>query len=318
MARMMGRPVKRIKMFQLARDTARQRRWAAMGLPALFLFVVAVAGPPTEGAEKGKPPLRIAFIPFENPEQLIDNVRPAIVFLEKEMGQKIRHFITMNYSAAVEALTAGRADISFMSPLPYVLAHDQTGAKAILGEIYNGKTYYYSKIFVRKDSGIKSLADLKGKTIAYVDPISSSGFLYPHDAFVRAGLVKGGLDRPEGDFFRRVYYAGGDEQAIRSVHGRFVDAAGIGEFALNLLRQDERDDIKAIGKSIQIPSHVVVARKDLNPVLKKTFIDAMVKLNDPKHRQIVQSLYGTDGYVRVSHEDYRSVEKLARKYGFLR
>jgi ABC-type phosphate/phosphonate transport system substrate-binding protein len=60
------------------------------------------------------PPLKIAFIPFENPEQLVDNVGPAIAFLEKQLGRKIRHFTTLNYSSAVEALNAGKADISFM------------------------------------------------------------------------------------------------------------------------------------------------------------------------------------------------------------
>ncbi len=301
-------------MSQIPGYIAKAKRQTAVILSFLIFYVISMGSI----AAESKPPLRIAFIPFQNPEQLIDNVRPAIVFLERKMAHKITYVITMNYSAAVEALNANRADISFMSPLPYVLAHSQTGAEAILGEIYNGKAYYHSRIFVRKKSGIKSLADLKGKTIAYVDPISSSGFMYPHDAFVRAGLIKSGLDKPEGGFFRRVYYAGGDEQAIRAVHGGFVDAAGIGEFALNLLRQEQRDNIMAIGESIRIPSHVVVARKELDPGLKEKFIAAMLKLSRPKHRQIVRSLYGTDGYIRVGHKNYEAVEKMARKYHFLK
>jgi phosphonate transport system substrate-binding protein len=264
------------------------------------------------------PPLKIAFIPFENPEQLVDNVGPAIAFLERQLGRKIRYFTTLNYSSAVEALNAGKADISFMSPLPYVLVNAQTGAGAILGEIYNGKSYYYSKIFVRKDSGIKTLADLKSKTIAYVDPISSSGFMYPHDILIRAGLAKGGFDNPEGDFFRRVYYAGGDEQAMRALYGKFVDAAGVGEFAINPLRQEERDEIVVIAESKRIPSHCVVARKDLRPKLKEQFIQAMLKLNEPENRKYVQHLYGTDGYVRVNKGTYQSVADMARKYGIMK
>lgn len=301
-------------MRQLPRCITQEKKRTAIVLSFLIFYIISVGSIPAES----KSPLRIVFIPFQNPEQLIDNVRPAIVFLEKEMAHKISYVITMNYSASVEALNSNRADISFMPPLPYVLAHTQTGAEAILGEIYNGKPYYHSRIFVRKKSGIKLLADLKGKTIAYVDPISSSGFMYPHDAFVRAGLIRSGLDKPEGDFFRRVYYAGGDEQAIRAVHGGFVDAAGIGEFALNLLRQDQRDDIMSIGESIRIPSHVVVARKGLDSDLKEKFIAAMLMLSDPKHRQIVRFLYGTDGYIRVSHKNYQAVERMARKYNFLK
>ena len=298
--------------------TARSWTTILVGLCTAALMGLAV---PADSAKKIDPkltPLKIALIPFSNPEQLIDNIAPAISFLEKEMGRRIRYFITLSYSSAVEALNTGKADISFMSPLPFTLANKHTGAEAILGEIYNGKDYYHAKIFVRKDRGIRTIADLKGKTIAYVDPISSSGFMYPHDVFVRAGLVKGGLDKPEGGFFRRVYYAGGDEQAIRSVYGGFVDAAGIGEFAINLLLTEEREAITTIAESVRIPSHVVVARKDLDPKLKARFIESMLKLNKPKHRSIVQLIYGTEGYVQVNSTTYKSVADMARKYGFLK
>ncbi|MCH7650610.1 MAG: PhnD/SsuA/transferrin family substrate-binding protein, partial [Nitrospinae bacterium] len=66
-----------------------------------------------------------------------------------------------------------------------------------------------TRIFVRKDSGLKTLADLKGKTIAFTDPISSSGYLYPLDLFKSEGLLHG----PPEKYFKRIYFAGGDEQA---------------------------------------------------------------------------------------------------------
>lgn len=262
--------------------------------------------------------LRVAFIPLENPEKLISNVRPAMNFLEKEMGRKVRYFITLNYSAAVEAMISKKADVSFMSPLPYVLANKYSGVEAVLGEIYGGKPYYYSRIFVRKDSGIRKLSDLKGKTIAYVDPISSSGFMYPHDIFTRAGLVNGGVEKPEGGFFRRVYFAGGDQQAINSMVGGFVNAAGVSQYALNLLRPEQRDQVVAIAQSARIPSHNVVVRKGLEPEIRRRFIAAMLKMNRPENRSLLRALYGTDGYVRVDHSRFQSVADMARKYGFLR
>ena len=262
--------------------------------------------------------LRVAFIPLENPEKLISNVRPAMNFLEKEMGRKVRYFITLNYSATVEAMISKKADVSFMSPLPYVLANKYSGVEVVLGEIYDGKSYYYSRIFVRKDSSIKKLSDLKGKTIAYVDPISSSGFMYPHDIFTRAGLVNGGVEKPEGGFFRRVYFAGGDQQAINSMVGGFVAAAGVSQYALNLLRPEQRDQVVAIAQSARIPSHNVVVRKGLEPAIRRKFIAAMMKMNRPEYRSLIRALYGTDGYVRVDHGRYQSVADMARKYGFLR
>ncbi len=263
-------------------------------------------------------PLRVALVPIENPEKLIDRVKPAMRFLENQIGHKIKSFITLNYSAAVEAMSSGRADISFLPPLPYVLANKHANVEVILGEIYKGKNYYQSKIFVHRDSGIKKLSDLKGKTIAYVDPISSSGFMYPHDLFVQEKLVKGGIQNPEGGFFRRVYFAGGDEQAIRSVFGRFVDAAGVSEFSINLLKQDERSALLSIATSARIPSHNVVVRKGLDLKLKKRFIDAMLKLNKPENKKYLKYLYGTDGYIRVNEADYNEVTEMAIKYRLIR
>lgn len=262
--------------------------------------------------------LRIAFVPIENPEKLISGARPAMRFLEREMGRKVRHFITLNYSAAVEAMISEKADVSFLPPLPYVLASRRAGVEAVLGEIYEGKPYYYSRIFARRDGGVKTLADLRGGTIAYVDPISSSGFMYPHDVFVRAGLVKGGPEKPEGGFFRRVYFAGGDQQAMEAVAGGFVDAAGVSQYALNLLPPERRGEIAAIAQSARIPSHGVVARRGLAPDVRRAFIEAMLKLNRPERRALRRALYGTDGYVRVGPAHYEPVAAMARKYGFLR
>ena len=285
-----------------------------MAILLIFSFLVLAAAPLYAIDRE----LQVAFIPLENPEKLISNVRPAMNFLEKEMGRKVRYFITLNYSAAVEAMISKKADVSFMSPLPYVLANKYSGVEAVLGEIYNGKSYYYSRIFVRKDSGIKKLSDLNGKTIAYVDPISSSGFMYPQDIFTRAGLVNGGVEKPEGGFFRRVYFAGGDQQAINSMVGGFVDAAGVSQYALNLLRPEQRDQVVAIAQSARIPSHNVVVRKGLEPEIRQKFIAAMMKMNRPEYRSLIRALYGTDGYVRVDHSRYQPVADMARRYGFLK
>lgn len=285
------------------------------GAAILVLSMCWFASLPAHAADRE---LRVAFIPLENPEKLISNVKPAMGFLEKEMGLKVSYFITLSYSAAVEAMISKKADVSFMSPLPYVLANKYSGVEAVLGEIYDGKPYYYSKIFVRKNSGIKKISDLKGKTIAYVDPISSSGFMYPHDIFIRAGLVNGGVDKPEGGFFRRVYFAGGDQQAINSMVGGFVAAAGVSQYALNLLRPEQRDKVVAIAQSARIPSHNVVIRRGLDPEIKRKFIAAMMKMNRPENRRLVRALYGTDGYVKVDHSRYKLVADMARKYGFLK
>lgn len=260
--------------------------------------------------------LKIVFIAYENPDQLIDDVDPVVEYLERALGVRIKHFIATDYAAVVEALRHESADMGFMGALQYVMAHQQAGAYPILGEVYNGKAFYVSRVFVRRDSGIETIEDLRGKTFAFVDPISSSGYLYPLDIFMRAGLIKD-KDKMD-DFFRRVYFAGGDEQAIRAVLNGFVDAAGVGQYSHFLLRPEERGEVIYIAESLPIPSHCVVVREGLDPKLVEKLQAALLALNEGPGRKLLKHLYNVDGYVKVTHKDYEKVEEVARAYGFIR
>ena len=129
-------------------------------------------------------------------------------YLEAAIGRPIEAFAATDYAGIVEALKAGTADVGFMGPLQYVIAHHQSGAVPILGEVYSGSATYVSKIFVRKDSGIETLSQLEARSMAFVDPLSSSGYMYPLDTFLQAGLIASPQSAEE--FFRKIYFAGGD------------------------------------------------------------------------------------------------------------
>ena len=289
----------------------RQAGFALALLSVLSVLVVL----PIAGADPTDE-LKIVFIAYENPNQLMEDVRPVTAYLEKALGRPIRAFAATDYAGVVEALRYESADVGFMGPLQYVLAHDQAGAYPILGELYDGEATYTSRIFVRKDSDLESLEDLRGRTIAFVDPISSSGFLYPLDIFKRHGLVTGRDDM--GDFFDRVYFAGGDEQAMRAVLNGFVDAAGAGQYSYDLLSTEERDAVTEIARSQLIPSHCVVVRKGLDKGQVAKLRSALLALNEGPDRGLLEYLYNVDGYVEVDAETYSGVARLAKEYGFLR
>ena len=140
--------------------------------------------------------------------------------------------------------------------------------------------------------------------------------MYPLDAFKQAGLIR---DRDDADdFFKRIYFAGGDEQAIRAVLNRFVDAAGVGQYAHGLLRGEERDQVVAIAASRPIPSHCVVVREGLDAGLAEGLKQALLALNEGPDRKLLQHLYSVDGYIAVSNATYEEVERVAREYGFVK
>jgi phosphonate transport system substrate-binding protein len=260
--------------------------------------------------------LTLAFIPQENPEKLIGDIRHITGYLAGEMDRPVRGFVTQDHAAAIEALSAEKADISFMGALPYVMAREQNGARAILSEVYRGKPFYAAAIFVRRNSGIHTIEALRGKTIAFADPVSESGYLYPRDIFARAKLL-GRSDDMHG-FFRRVYFAGGYQQAIQAVANGLVDAAGVSIYAPMLLPANQQTDTLSIAQSPPIPSHAVIVRKDLDPATIEAFVKAMLKLNQPSHRHLLKHVYSPDGYVRAAPDAYEGVATLARQYGLIR
>ena len=259
--------------------------------------------------------MRLAFIPQENPEKLIGDIEQVTQYLEGELGIPVEGYVTQDHAAAVEALRNSEADVSFMGALPYVLAHDQVGAEVILAEVYRGSPIYTGRIFVRADSGIETLADLEGKSIAFADPISESGYLYPLDSFVQAGLLEQGAD-PQ-TFFSTVYFAGGYQQSIQAVLNGFVDAAGASQFAELLVPPNRLTEITWIAESDPIPSHAVIVRSGLDPALAESFKQAMLKLNEPEYQYLLQYVYSPDGYVEATHADYAMVEEIARQYGLI-
>lgn len=285
-------------------------------IATLVSLVMAVGLFPAAPADAREKTLTIAFIPQENPEKLIGDISRVTRYLKARMGMPVKGFVTQDHAAAVEALKNRDADISFMGALPYVMARETVGAEILLAEVYRGRPFYSAGIFVRRDGGIAAPAGLKGKTIAFADPISESGYLYPLEIFVGKKLLSRGAD-PNG-FFKRVYFAGGYQQAIQAVANGLVDAAGVSIYAILQLPLDQRPGLKMIAESAPIPSHAVIARKGLDPHTRRKFVDAMLALNKPKNRHLLKHLYAPDGYVVPPAGAYDKVAKLARLYGLIK
>ncbi len=286
----------------------------ATAILATALALCAVQ-PADQASAISQDKLTLAFIPQENPEKLLDDISVIGGYLSEEMGMEVDGYVTLDHAAAVEALRNGTADISFMGALPYVLAHHHVGAQVVLAEVYRGSPMYRARLFVRRDSGITNLADLRGQSIAFADPISESGYLYPLDLFAEAGFLTPG-DDPQ-TFFSSVYFAAGYQQAIQAVANGYVAAAGASQFAELLLTPKQLLEVTSIAESELIPSHAVIARGDLDPSVVAAFKRAMLKLNDDDYRHLLQYVYGPDGYVEVDHAAFAGVEALAREYGYL-
>jgi phosphonate transport system substrate-binding protein len=275
---------------------------------------------PTERSLDTKaPPLNIAFISYANPQQVARDSERVTQYLQKFVGVPVKGFVTLDYGSAIEAMRSGKADLAFVDPLAFMMAHEQFGARPLLLEIYSsGKPLYHSSIWVRKDSGLKRLDDLRGKSIAFADQVDMSGHLMPRDTFVRAGLLS--PKRIEGEFFKQVYFAGGDEQAMRAMFNGFTDAAGVSQYAIGLLRIEERDQVRVLTNSIESPAHLLMARPALSDELVQCVKQVLLSLDktNPGDKVLLAKLYGVQGYAEASLKDFAEVAKLAAGYGFVK
>ena len=275
--------------------------------------------PPKLPLAREAEPLKIAFISYANPQQVAQDIGPIVKYLEPYVGVPIKGFVTLDYGSTVEAMRGAQADLAFVDPLAFMMAHEQIGAKPLLLEVYSsGNPSYHSCIWVRKDSGIRTITELKGKVIAFADQIDMSGHLLPRDIFVQKGLLGG--DSLTGEFFSNVYFAGGDEQAIRAVLNKFVDVAGVSQYASLLLRPEERDQVITIATSIESPAHLLMARAGLSDQLCDRIKQAMLALNPSRQHDklILQKLYGVQGHTEVKLSDFAGVANVAARYGFVK
>ena len=171
-----------------------------LGGSALTLALALAAGPVVAADV-----LRFALTPSEETvEQQVKRSQDVIQILERDTGMRVQPFTTGDYVSVVEAMRAKKVDVAWLGAFSYVLAVDRADVEAFAAGVRKstGKATYASLIFVKGDSPYQSVADLKGKSFAFVDPASTSGYLFP-----RAGLLKLGLGEPE-KFFGQVVFAG--------------------------------------------------------------------------------------------------------------
>lgn len=258
-------------------------------------------------------PIKMAMVPSLDTKKLIASGEELAKLLNKETGLHFEVSVPVSYAAVVAAMGAGSVDVGWLSPLPYVIAHDQYGVDVVLRTVRDKSDKYWSFIIARTDSGIKDLAGLKGKKFAYGDPVSTSGCLYAKD------LIRSRGDDP-AKYFSNVIYAGAHDKVVMAVYNKQVDAGAIYGGVVSDARQkvietmpDVLQKTTVIAKSADIPNDTVSVRKGLPKDLVKKITDGLVAVaKSDAGREAVMKLYGIDGFVPAKDSDYDSVRKVAK------
>jgi phosphonate transport system substrate-binding protein len=220
--------------------------------------------------------LNVGLVPSEDPRLMIADNQALLDALRQSLGMEIKPFVATDYNGVVEALRAKKLDIALLGPFSYVLAASIAEVDPIaIPDTQKQGPNYYSLIIARKDRNIHSLADLKGRTFAFVDPSSTSGHLFPKTAMMRAGL------NPDADL--RAIFAGSHDASAIAVQNGKVDAAAVADGLLEAAIARgvvKADEIVVVWKSDPIPGSPIVVRRDLPEPLKQRIRAAFASMHD--------------------------------------
>ncbi|EGB15451.1 phosphonate ABC transporter, periplasmic phosphonate binding protein [Pseudodesulfovibrio mercurii] len=274
---------------------------------AALVLTVALPGLANAGPSEWPTTLKLGFIPTEGAADSAKRAKPIAAQLEKDLGVKVEIFTASDYNGILTAMANKHIDLAYYGPKSYVEATEKANAEAIVMELNkDGQPGYTGIIITRKDSGITDMDKAKGKTFAFTDPNSTSGYLVPNVIFARDMKID-----PE-KYFAEVRFSGSHGASILAVKNGSIQVAATNNIDMDRMIEKgaaSLDDFNIIKRSDMIPGAPIAVRKDLPESLKCAIAGSLLKINDdPEALEILQN----GGYRHTSDKDYDMVRYLKR------
>ena len=256
--------------------------------------------------------LNLGANPYIKPEMLLKCLNPLVDYLKEKTGIKINIYISKNYNDLVEKLAAGEVEIGQLSPLAYVNAKNKIPNLVLLaGQIAEGGMEdYVGYILSKRDFKANSLKELKGKSFAFVDKNSASGYLYPLSLVLDMNVL------PE-EFFSKVVFSGNHIHSISMVLNGEVEAAATYSGAMEIARAKGLNvaDLSIIAKTQRIPYDALCILDKIPMLLITKLRTAMLNLNTrtEEGRVVLSAGCEINGYIKVDDSKYDSVRAVLSK-----
>ncbi|MCE2971029.1 MAG: putative selenate ABC transporter substrate-binding protein [Burkholderiales bacterium] len=257
---------------------------------------------------------RVTTIPEEAATEQIRKFGPIVAYLEKQLGTKVEFTPVSDYPAAVEAMVNKKVDLVWFGGFTYVQASQRSGGKVIPIAQREEDTKFQSVFIAKTDSGIKTLADLKGKQVSFGSQSSTSGHLMPRSFLLQAGI------NPEKDF-RRVAYSGAHDATIASVVSGKVDAAALDITVWRKFVAENRVNVKEVDVFYTTPTYFNynwAVHADMPAAQRERMTKAILAIdpNTPEGKEILQ-LNRATRYIPTTPDNYKGIEAAARSAGLL-
>ncbi|MHB8771538.1 MAG: phosphate/phosphite/phosphonate ABC transporter substrate-binding protein [Syntrophales bacterium] len=277
-----------------------KKAFVATLVVAALLFSAA---PGLIAAEVDPRILKVALLPDENASTVIKNNQSLKQYLERELDRRIELLVTTDYSSMIEAMRHSRIDIAYFGPLSYVLAKSKANIEAFAGLKKDGRTTYQAVVIANAAAGIKGIADIAGKDMAYGDQASTSSHLIPKSMLREKGL-RGGKEYRE-------HFVGSHDSVATIVQNGKAQAGGLSKPIFETLVQKGVIDpgkVKVLAESNPYPQYPWTMRSDLKPELKERVRNAFLGL---KEKEVLKA-FKAEGFGAMTDRDYDVIRDLAR------
>jgi phosphonate transport system substrate-binding protein len=286
---------------------------------AVALLTIAGWVTPSAAADASWPKeITFALLSTENSAEITRRWGPIMAQLEKDLGIKVKSVTGTDYRSTIEALKFKKAEIGHLGPKSYVEASNNNYANVepiAQLQLANGSLGYRSCLIVHSDSDMFSPEDMAGKTFAFNDPNSTSGYLVPSAFF----MMEMSVDPKK--YFSKVTFSGSHEASILAVANKKAEVASTNLPDLQQLTREgkvPRSALRVIWVSKLIPNDPIVVRKDMPASLRSAITESLttMKARNPEAFKEIGAWVGNfvpadDGKYQVVRELNEVAKKLA-------
>jgi phosphonate transport system substrate-binding protein len=259
-----------------------------------------------------KKPLVFALQKQKDAAKIKDSADAITQELSHALGREVKVLVPGEYSATVQALVSGHADVGYISSLPFLLAKRDGGAELLLVEERQDskgkwRTSYDAVLVARRDAKFNNLEDIKTHAkslrVVFTSHTSSSGYVFPFAFFREHGLLT--QDQKPEDVFAQAGYAGGYSQALEQVIAGKADIAAVSGYTVEgdetaiYVSPEDRSKLKVVARISGVPTHIIATRAGLSAKERSDIAEALLRISKEKPELLAQ-IYGA---ARLVHAD---------------
>jgi len=277
---------------------------------ALLICIIFVAVKPVYAAEETQE-LLLGIEPEHNIFDQMERYLVLADYLTEQLGVKVKLTIVSRYGEVIKRFKTLKLDGAFLTPYTATLGMRELHLEPLVNPVnLDGEFTSQGYIFVRKDSGIHSIADMKGGSIVFVDPATMEGYLFPLVFLQQHGVTD------INKFYSRYYFSGSHASAIFAVLDGRADIGAAKSTVYNRLVKNDpsiAQDLDIIAKSVKVPEITLCIRSEIAPELRDKLTEILLQMDETPEGQKVLKQFKARGFIKAEKKNYAVIEDMAMK-----